>query len=131
MSIQFGVCAVLLHCDVSEEIFKKYDDKEVSALASGCVVEQLAEFDKSFSEGRQPAKIEVKLSDGTVVREELPDVPWLDPDAVHDRFPKETKATLESESSKKKLVSLLNDLDGLKDCSEIFKLFGAASPMHS
>ena len=129
MSIQFGVSGVLLYGDVSEKLFSKYRDESIANLASKCAVKQLKEFDQSFSQGRQPARIEVKLQDGTTVSEELSDVPWLDAGAVVDRFRVETKEMLPSEDSRKALAKHIEDLAQWKDCSEVFKLFKDATPL--
>ena len=117
------MCAVLLEGNVSEQVFAKYGSKEIASLASGCTVEKLEEYEQSFREGRQPAKVQVKLSDGTVVEEELTDVPWLDSNAVINRFHDEAKAILASEALRKKLVGLVQALGDLKDCSELLTLF--------
>ena len=107
MSIQFGVCAVLLHGNVSEELFTKFDDEDIAALAASCSVQPLAGYDRSFGEGRQPAAVEVHLNDGKMVREELPDVPWLDADAVRSRFLREISAVIELDDFKKVLMGEL------------------------
>lgn len=126
MSIQFGVCAVLLEGNVSEQVFAKYGSKEISSLASGCTVRQLQEFEQDFREGRQPAKIQVKLSDGSVVEEELTDVPWLDSGPVLARFKDEGKVILPSEESRKSVVGLVQSLGELKEYSELLALFKQA-----
>ena len=129
MSIQFGVCAVLLHGEVSEDLFKKYDSKEITQLASKCNVQALEEFDQSFSEGRQPARVEVKLTDGTTLKEELPDVPWLDPSAVGERFNEEMKGLVSSGKATKSLKDLVGRLRDQSDLSEIFKVFKQAEAL--
>ena len=126
MSIQFGVCAVLLHGKVSEEIFSKYDSQEITALASKCIVEPLPEYAEPFKQGRQPAKVEVTLSDGETVTEELSDVPWLDAKAVTDRLHEEMKPIMDSEDSRKNLIQAVQELGGSKDCSKLFRLFKIA-----
>ena len=131
MSIQFGVCAVLLEGSVSEEVFKMFDSKKIAALASKCAVEPLKEFEQSFREARQPAKVTVKLTDGTTIEEELKDVPWLDANAVVGRFHEEMKAMVKSEDAQKKLVSLAQTLGDLEDCSEILKMFKEADAVRN
>ncbi|KAF2104487.1 2-methylcitrate dehydratase PrpD [Rhizodiscina lignyota] len=103
MSIQFGVCGALLNGNVSEQLFKKYHDATITKMAAECVVEAAKEYDQSFSEGRQPARVEVTLADGTTVKEELPDVPWVDSNGVVSRFLEDTKPMLSSEDSRKKM----------------------------
>jgi 2-methylcitrate dehydratase PrpD len=122
MSIQFGVCAVLLHGNVSEELFQKFDSQEISKLAESCPVEAQQEFEQSFQAGRQPARVKVTLRDGSVITEELSDVPWLDADAVHIRYQQEAK-DLVGEKRGAAIASLLEKLSDLQDCSEIWRCF--------
>ena len=131
MSIQFGVSAVLLHGNVSEELFTKYSSEEIIRLASNCCVEALKEYDQSFSEGRQPAQVEVKLSNGSVLKEELDDVPWLTSSEVEERFHGELNSILASEDTRKTLVSLVQRLGELKDLSDIVGAFKEAKALPS
>ena len=129
MSIQFGVCAVLLHRTVSEEVFSKFDSKEITALASQCIVEPLEEYLQPFKEGRQPARVEVTLSDGNVVQEELNDVPWLDATSVETRLHEEMGGTIDSTDVREDLIRAVQGLQKSKDCSEIFKVFKVAKAL--
>ena len=129
MSIQFGVCAVLLNGVVSEELFQKFGDKTIETLAFSCIVQTSAEFDKSFGEGRQPARIKVTLGDGRELAEELPDVPWVDPDGVVARFHAEMKGQFENEKSTKRLLETIQGLDKLKDLSGVWEVFQEAAPL--
>lgn len=122
MSIQYGVSAILVHGAVSEELFQKYDSKEINELVAKCSVTPLPEFDTAFKEGRQPARVEVKLSDGTSITEELPDVPWLDGEAVIKRFYEDTKGLIAADAQKQ-LVQLIQGLENVKDAGDIYKLF--------
>ena len=129
MSIQFGVSAVLLHAKVSEEIFSKFDSPEITAMASKCVVEPLPEYAEPFKQGRQPARVDVTLSNGNTVTEELDDVPWLDAKAVTDRLHEEMNSIMDLEDARKNLVQAVQDLASAKDCSELFRLFKVARPI--
>ena len=124
MSIHFGVCTALLYGDVPEEAFKKFEDVEINSLTKGCTVEHLPEYDQDFREGRQPASIEVKLKNGRSVREELKDVPWLDADAVQDRFKVETATMLHSSLSKRLLALIMSG--NASKSSELIALFKAS-----
>lgn len=128
MSIQFGVCAVLLHGKVSEELFKKFDSAEITSLASQCIVEQLNEYMQPFKEGRQPARVEVTLSDGTKIKEELEDVPWLDAAAVTNRFQNEMSGLMDS-AAIDNLLQAVQKLSSLKDCSQLSQMFKAGKPL--
>jgi 2-methylcitrate dehydratase PrpD len=129
MSIQFGVCAVLLHGRVSEEVFSKFDSQDITAMASKCIVEPLPEYAEPFKEGRQPARVEVTLSNGDTVTEELSDVPWLDAKAVMNRLHEEMKSTMDSGDARKDLIQVVQELGNSKDCSELFRLFKVAKPI--
>lgn len=126
MSIQFGVCAVLLHGKVSEEVFSMFDSEEITAMASECIVESLPEYLEPFKEGRQPARVHVTLSDDTTVTEELDDVPWLDANAVTDRLHEEMGTIMDSEGNREELIQAVNGLGKSTDCSDLFKLFSKA-----
>ncbi|KAK5168295.1 uncharacterized protein LTR77_006864 [Saxophila tyrrhenica] len=122
MAIHFGVSTGLLHGKVSEELFKQYDSQDIANVVSCCTVEAAQDFEQSFKEGRQPARVSVTLKDGSVVKEELPDVPWLDGEAVRARYGEKTAEMLGSDRSRR-LADLLGGLGDLKDCSDIFKFF--------
>lgn len=123
MSIQFAVCAVLLHADTSESLFNRVHDREIEALASKCSVEALEEFGQPFKAGRQPARVEVRLSDGSTLSEELSDVPWLDADQVQARFQAEVTAIVPSPDALKQLLAEVQDLPALKSTAEFVALY--------
>ena len=123
MSIQFGVCAVLLNGNVSEDLFKKYSDRQINDLVSHCTLEIGSEFEESFSRGLQPARIDVHLTDGTTVSEELPDVPWLDADAVRQRFVQEMKFIIPSEKARKRFMNMIDGMESVKNCSDDWEHF--------
>lgn len=129
MSIQFGVSAVLLQGEVSENLFKRFDDKQIETLARDCVVQAGMEFDEAFSAGRQPARLEVKLSNGEQVTHELIDVPWLDANAVLSRFHAEAGNIMTSEKARKAVVSAAKELGTLSDAAELFGLFKDVAPL--
>jgi 2-methylcitrate dehydratase PrpD len=129
MSIQFGVCAVLMNAKVSEEVFKQFDSKEITKLASECIVEALPEYLEPFKEGRQPAKVTVTLSDGSTVSEDLSDVPWLDAEAVENRLHEEMGTIMTSPEARKELVEAVKGLGSSRDCSNLFRSFQTASAL--
>ena len=129
MSIQYGVSAVLLHGTVSEEVFSKFDSEDIRALASQCIVEPLDEYLQPFKEGRQPARVEVTLSDGNVLQEELRDVPWLDATSVENRLHEEMGGTINSADAREDLIRAVQGLQQSKDCSEMFKVFKVAKAL--
>jgi hypothetical protein len=70
--------------------------------------------------------VEVTLSNGDTVREELDDVPWLDAKAVTERLHEEMKPTTDPEDARKDLIQRVHGLASSKDCSELFRLFKVA-----
>lgn len=123
MSIQFSVSAVLLHGDTSESLFNRVNDREIEDLAKKCAVEPLEEFKQPFEEGRQPARVEVTLSDGRTLKEELPDVPWLDGDQVLARFQAEVGSIVQSADALKQLLAEVEDLQALQSVSGLVVLY--------
>ena len=128
MSIQFAVCAVLLNGATSEEVFNKTNDQAIEALAKKCSVEALPEFEQPFKEGRQPVRVELKLSDGSTLQEELEDVPWLDADQVSRRFHTEADAIIASAEAREKIESFVRDLKGTGPLYEVFLLYQVPGP---
>lgn len=122
MSIQFGVCAVLIHGTVSEELFTKYDSADIKALVEKTSLVLDSDFEEDFKSGRQPAQVQVMLQNNTSDDEKLSDVPWLDAQAVRARYALETKDLLGHERSVE-LASVLENLPGLTDLSKVYSLF--------
>lgn len=129
MSIQFGVCAVLLHSEISESLFKRFGDAEIETMASECIVQAGSEFDQDFAEGRQPARIEIGLDDGSIVKEDLADVPWLNGQAVISRFHQEFGALPTSGATVDKLVHAIQHLETIPDVSQVTALFKQADAL--
>lgn len=123
MSIQFAVSAVLLHGETTEGLFNRTNDKAIEALASKCTVEPLDEFKQPFEEGRQPARVEVKLADGRTLTEELADVPWLDADQVRARFQAEVTAVVPTPENLKQLFAAAQDLGAVQSVGELVALY--------
>lgn len=121
MSLQFAVAATLIHADTSESVFNKVNDKEIEALAAKCSVEALDEYKQAFEEGRQPARIEVKMADGLTVEDELSDVPWLDDDQVRARF--QAEVIVPSPDALKQLLADVQDLQALKSVGDLVALY--------
>ena len=121
MSIQYGVAMVLTHQAMSEELFTRFDDKGINDLVSKCTIQTDAEYDKMFLESRQPASIDITLSDGKQIVEELADVPWLDEEAVTARFHEEMQPLM-SQGRSSEVLDMLNSLEKVKDCVAMSKL---------
>ena len=124
MSIQFGVCTALVYGSVPEEAFQKFKDAEINRLAAVCTVDHMAGYDQDFQEGRQPARIEVRLGDGQMVIEQLADVPWLDADAVQNRFARETELMLPRDTASRILGMVRTG--GIQSSAELTGLFKAS-----
>ena len=121
MSIQYGIAMVLTHQAMSEELFTRFDDRDINDLVLKCTIQPDAKYDKMFLESRQPASIEITLSDGKQIVEELADVPWLDENAVTARF-LEGMQPLMSKGRSQEVLDVLHSLEKVKDCAAMFKL---------
>ena len=118
MSIQYGVSAMILYGTPSEENFMRFDDKDILELVSKCSIEPLEEFDQGMkAERRQPARVEVKLSDGSTITEQLDDVPWVDAAGVRKRFLAEVPAL--SKSGGEDAMKSILELAGQSDAAQI------------
>ncbi len=113
LSIQYGVCAALVFNRLDEQSLARVDDEEVNVLMKKCTLATDAEYEKAYREGRQPAKVEVLLQDGTVLQEEAGDVPWLEDAQVTARFSQEMAALL-SEEQVKSLLERCRDLGSVQ-----------------
>lgn len=123
MSIQFGVSAMLLYGEPSEEAFQRFDDKAITDLVAKCSITPLEDFDQGMKqERRQPASVEVKFSDGSSIKEQLNDVPWVDAPGVKERFRAEMK-TLAAKDRGEELLQAIQDLDMQSECSKILSYF--------
>ena len=90
-------------------------------LFQNALFRQDAQYDKMFQESRQPASIEITLSDGKQIVEELTDVPWLDESAVTARFHEEMQPVM-SKSKSSEVLDMLNSLQEVKDCAAVSNL---------
>lgn len=120
MSIQYGVGMVLTYGSKSEELFTKFDDQGINDLASKCTIQAVPEFDKRFQEDLQPAGIKITLMDGTVIEDELKDVPWLEIEAVIARFYQEISPVM-SEELATKMIELSGEIHTIDDMAEFLK----------
>lgn len=90
MSLQYAVSSALLFGRVDEWTYRHFSNKQLDYLIGKCVLETDAGFDEDlYKRGKQPCKIEVKMKNGHVHRDFMGDVPWLDGEAVEERFKRE------------------------------------------
>ncbi|OAG39519.1 hypothetical protein AYO21_06347 [Fonsecaea monophora] len=114
LSIQFGVAAGLVFGRFDDGTSTCVDDPVVNSLMGKMSVSTNPEFEKSYEEGLQPAKIEIFFRDGTVITEAAPDVPWLDGPAVTRRFLEEISPFLPAERAQT-LADRCRDLGNVTD----------------
>jgi 2-methylcitrate dehydratase PrpD len=123
MSIQYGVSAMLLYGTPSEETFLRFDDKNITDLVSKCSITPLDEFDQGMkAERRQPARVELKLSDGSTITEELDDVPWVNASGIKARFQTEMES-LAKNSNPEELLKVLQNLAKQTDAGQLMAHF--------
>jgi 2-methylcitrate dehydratase PrpD len=103
LSIQFGVCAALVHASLDEESLMSVHDPRVAALMTKCTLMTSAENDAGYVKGLQPASVEVILEGGTLLQESAPDVPWLDGPEVMARFLREIAPMASGEKGERML----------------------------
>lgn len=122
MSIQYGVSAALVYGRLDEEVFTKVDDPRIMDLMSKCELLTNEQFNIDFQRGLQPAKVEVRLADGRLVEQHLPDVPWLTFEEVESRFPFEVAKFMSKEKAAEMIASLklLGNSGQVADASELF-----------
>lgn len=121
MSVQYGVCAALLYGHVSMDVFSNFAEPAIQELTCKCTLRDDSAYDQSFREGRQPAGVELTLSNGAEIREEFDDVPWLNAEAAIARFREETKALVPADVIEN-LELTVRGLESVQDCSQIFRL---------
>lgn len=120
LGIQYGVCAALVLAKLDEKAWNPRNNSKVTSMMHKCKLAKSAEYDKSYREGRQPARVEVLLKTGQVLREEGSDVPWLNDSEVIARFLEEMNA-FASESQVKSLLYQLQHLEEVQQCRELLQ----------
>jgi 2-methylcitrate dehydratase PrpD len=96
MSLQYGVSAALLFGRVDEGMYVQFSNAGLQKLIQECVLETDPMYDeKLFKRGKQPCRIEVRMKDGHIHRASMDDVPWLEGQAVEERFRREAAAVFD------------------------------------
>jgi 2-methylcitrate dehydratase PrpD len=126
MSIQYGVAAGLLFGRIDESTYQQHDNATLQALIQKCTVVTESSFDEAFSQGKQPSTIEITMEDGSKYQNSLSDVPWLEGDAVQQRF-KHEAAVLYSAEIVGRIMEECRGLQDAKNCSQLFDLLASAS----
>lgn len=121
MSLQYGVSAALLFGRVDEPVFRQFENEALGMLIRKCHIEPSAAYDEALSNGKQPCRIEVIMRDGSRHENSLADVPWLEGDAVEQRFRQEAAATFDFETVSR-IVSECQQLQGSTTCASLFSL---------
>jgi 2-methylcitrate dehydratase PrpD len=85
MSIHYAVASALLRGAVDETSYLHLDDRALLALAAKVRVEVGNDFTAAFP-GKQGAEVTVRLRDGRVLSQRLPDVAAADLDLIRRRF---------------------------------------------
>ncbi len=128
MSLQYAVASALRFGRVDEETYTRRQDPELLRLVGCSRIEVDDAFGRALLEARQPARIAVRLSDGTERHATLDDVPWLDDDAVERRF-RDVAATVLPAAAVDRIVVLVDELWDHDSCSKLFELFASSTPM--
>lgn len=126
MSIQYGVAAGLLFGRIDESTYQQYGNSELQALIQKCTVVVEPSFDQDFSQGRQPSKVEITMKGGEKFQNALADVPWLEDEAVLQRFHREAAAIYPT----KVVGQIVKECQGLQDsksCSSLLDLLASGT----
>jgi 2-methylcitrate dehydratase PrpD len=121
MSLQFGVCAALVHGHVDEIIYRQFDDAVMNDLRHRFEIVIDPEMNAAFPE-RQPVRLDVMTRDGATISSGFDDVPWLDAAAVLDRF----GAEMPSMAAADRILASIDNLIGAPDCDGLFNAIAAA-----
>ena len=127
MSLQYGVSAALLFGRMDEFSYLQHDNPELVRLVGKCVLETDEAYDRALLDGKQPSRIAIYMEDGTEYQCSLPDVPWLDGEAVLRRFRQEAEAFLPRDTVNR----ILKECQGLGDRGGCKLLFEALATLPS
>lgn len=116
MSLQFGVCAALVHGHVDEAIYRTFDNGVMGALRERFEIVIDPAMNAAFP-ARQPTRLEVTTRDGSRVTCAFDDVPWLDAAAVLGRFTAEMPSSRAADA----IMVAIDNLPGAPDCDELFR----------
>ncbi|ENY80182.1 hypothetical protein EBMC1_15514 [Sphingopyxis sp. MC1] len=118
MSLQFAICAALVHEQLDETAYADFDHPEMQRLLPQVEIGIDPEFEAAFP-GRQGARVTLHLTDGTTRATTIDDVPWLDDEAVLARFRREIGESGDAAMADR-FVDALADIGGPGDCRALF-----------
>ncbi|EXJ68956.1 uncharacterized protein A1O5_07888 [Cladophialophora psammophila CBS 110553] len=121
MSLQYGVSAALLFGRIDEFAYMQYDNGDLQGLIRKCTLASDAKYDEALSRGEQPCRIRIRKKDGTVYQHSLADVPWLEGEAVEERFRKEAAAVFDPDTVDQ-ILGQCRMLKDTKTCARLFEL---------
>ena len=125
MSLQYGVCSALLYGRVDEQTYTRFADPDLQRLIAGTTITVEQEHCTALLELRQSGRVEVRLTDGTVLGVSVDDVPWLDEAAVEQRL-RGVAADVIPPAELNRMIDLVGRLWDLPDCNELFAVFASA-----
>ncbi|MFC9841674.1 MmgE/PrpD family protein [Rhodococcus sp. NPDC127530] len=124
MSLQYAVASAVLYGRVDEDTYIRFSDPDLAALIGRCRIEIDPGLDPLLAQGKQPAQVEIRLTDGAVHSAAVDDVPWLGDDAVVARF-RATAAHLLAPAAVDTIIDAAHHLWELDDCAPLFEAFTA------
>ena len=119
MSLQFAVSSALLYGKVDEESYVQFSDPRLKRLIACCQLVVDPDLTQFLLQGKQPARIEVRLKDRRTFYASLDDVPWLAEEDVRARFRQEAANYLSSDAIEK-IISFSAELWEMEDCGPLF-----------
>lgn len=122
MSIQYGVAAALLLGRIDESAYVQFDSPELHELMSKCILDTRPSYDEALrTQAKQPCRIEISMEDGTIHEDYLPDVPWLQAQAVEERFAREAGEVFDP-ATVAQLAGAIRQLEHGDNCARLLQL---------
>ena len=126
MSLQYGVSSAILFGRVDEDTYMAFANRSLQFLMKCCQIKTSPEYDLAFSQGLQPALVQVICRDGTTYRKFLEDVPWLQEEDVISRF-RHDAASAFAPGVVEEVARLAATLWEVEDCNALFRCFSSGS----
>ncbi len=122
-SQQFAAASVLVFREISNDNYLKYDDPSVAKLAQKVKVVVDSHYDELLTKtAKSGARIEVVMNDGRVISREQDDVRYPEREDIVQSYKMYAVRTL-GESKAVELASKIEDLENLKDISDLARCF--------
>ncbi len=120
MSVQYGVAAVLVHGELNQGVYDRFDDPQVERIASNTTIVADEEFSENFP--KQGCGIRITMRDGTVFTDRHEDVVPFGEAQVVDNLRYEA-GRIFGDRQAEELAKTLSNLEEVRDIGEFAPLF--------